>query len=372
MVATEAAITNQVRTRSAVGYAHLHDDRSAWFDSPLAPAPWFVNATGDGCISSTATDMTTYLRMLMNRARHSRGRLLSDETFALLTQPAAERDGRRYGYGVATWEVDGRRHLGHSGGMVGYTCDMQADVDSGVGAIVLMNSPDFDVTETICRDALDALRASVEGRPLPEVPAAIDRLAVNDSNDYAGRYAGPEDEDLLVRPDGTHLLARMNGIEVALGPIERDQFVPRGDGLDRHRLRFRREKERVVAATHGPRVWIRVPDASGGGVGEAIRTERSEGIGTRRTPPAGQAVQYTGRYRSFNPWAPAIEVFEREGGLFVVVYPFDAEEPLLPTGPKAFSVGSEPGAHRIVFDAEVDGKALRATVAGAAYYRSDR
>src|SRR5919198_1410510 len=73
MEATESAITNDLRPRTAAGYTHLHDHRVHRRDSPPAPAPWFVNATGDGCISSTPADLAVYLRMLMNRGRGPNG-----------------------------------------------------------------------------------------------------------------------------------------------------------------------------------------------------------------------------------------------------------------------------------------------------------
>src|SRR5919201_1298246 len=235
MHATAPAITNEIRARTARGYTQLGDDRVHRRDSPLAPARWLVNATGDGCISSTPEDMTAYLRMLMNGGRGRHGPILSEESFALLTQQAAERDDRWYGYGVQTWESDGRRHVGHGGGMVGFFSDMRADLDTGVGAIVLVNAPDFEVTEEIAGDALASLRAAVQGDALPDVRPSGDRLRVPHADQLTGTYRGAERE-LVVQTEGDHVWIQDGEDRAELEPLERDQFVPRHDRLDRFRV----------------------------------------------------------------------------------------------------------------------------------------
>ena len=100
-------------------------------------------------------------------------------------------------------------------------------------------------------------------------------------------------------------------------------------------------------------------------------TERSEGIGVRRSASAGrEGHQYCGHYRSFNPWAPDIRVFERNGDLFLVSYPAGTEDRLVETRSDRFLVGEEPAPHRVHFDAPIDGRTLRATISGAPYYRT--
>jgi D-alanyl-D-alanine carboxypeptidase len=357
MTATEPAITNEIRRRTAVGYTQMFDDRVHRRNSPLVPATWFVNATADGCISSTPDDMTRYLRMLMNRGRYSGGRLLSEEAFRLLTQPGAEREGRRYGYGVGTWEAHGHRHLGHGGGMIGHFCDMQADLDAGVGAIVLTNAPDFDVTEAIARDGLGVLRASVVRDLLPEVPGPVDRLSVDDPHQYEGSYGGLAGE-LSVRAEDRHLWIADGNQQALLEPLEPDQFVPRHSGLDRYRLRFHRDAGRIVEVTHGPREW------------RVAGVETDTHVAGRGQEPDSSWAAHPGHYRSFNPWAPDIRVFQREGELFLVLYPGGTEHRLIPAGPGRFAVGDDPAPHRVLFDASVDGRTLRATMSGAPYYRT--
>jgi hypothetical protein len=101
-------------------------------------------------------------------------------------------------------------------------------------------------------------------------------------------------------------------------------------------------------------------------------TERSEGIGVPRSASAADRGwnAYCGRYRSFNPWARDIRVFERDGELFLVTYPAGKEDRLEETRSGGFLVGEEPAPHRVRFDAEVNGVTLRATISGAPYYRT--
>ena len=75
-------------------------------------------------------------------------RFLLREGEGLLSRAAWERmstvHGRAgpteaYGYGLLIRELDGRRYIGHGGGMVGYSASLQVDADAGMGVVVLQN-----------------------------------------------------------------------------------------------------------------------------------------------------------------------------------------------------------------------------------------
>lgn len=66
MTTSEPIVTNETRKRLAVGYEAYYDDRPLTPNRQLAPATWLEHAEGAGSIASTAAEMTTYLRMLMN------------------------------------------------------------------------------------------------------------------------------------------------------------------------------------------------------------------------------------------------------------------------------------------------------------------
>ncbi|HUP32615.1 MAG TPA: serine hydrolase domain-containing protein [Gaiellaceae bacterium] len=186
MSATEPEITHDLRARLAVGYEYLHDDRDGHPGAPLAPATWLETATADGSIASTAADMCAFARLLMRRGEGPAGRLLSEEAFAeMATRRGGIDETAGYGYGLILRELDGRRFVGHGGGMVGYLAGLQVDVEAALGAVVLQNGVSANPMAlarrviAIVRDGPAAAGASNagdraeagEGAPVPPPPA---------------------------------------------------------------------------------------------------------------------------------------------------------------------------------------------------------
>lgn len=130
MADSAAAITESLRTRMAIGYVPAYSERRWERDGPLAPATWLSTGTADGSVAATAGDMGGFLRHLMaDPSGH----------VALMAQPVEAIGAWGYGYGLFGRDVDGRRYLGHGGGMVGYQSGMQWDPEQGIGAVVLQS-----------------------------------------------------------------------------------------------------------------------------------------------------------------------------------------------------------------------------------------
>ncbi len=124
MEATAPVITFDIRPRIATGYERLYDDRPSHSSHPIVEAPWFEYGAGDGSIAATPPELAAYLRMLLNRGVGPHGRVLSEESFALLVQRAVKPDDEKdeyYGCGMGTRLEDGHTLFAHGGGMVGYT-----------------------------------------------------------------------------------------------------------------------------------------------------------------------------------------------------------------------------------------------------------
>ena len=116
-------IGHETRRRAAVGYRPFYDDRPEHIDHGLAPALWTEYGVGDGCQAATAGDMASYLQMLMNRGVGPAGRVISEESFALMSQRAIatpQWGGAHYGYGLIQAEIDGHAYLGHGGSSTGF------------------------------------------------------------------------------------------------------------------------------------------------------------------------------------------------------------------------------------------------------------
>lgn len=274
MRSSEGRITTDVRTRLAVGYERLHDDGPPDPADPLVPAPWVETATADGCIAATARDLAAFARLILNEGAGPDARLLSRDSFQLMTRAIAESGGGwSYGYGLEIRDEGERRCFRHGGSMPGFAATMLGDLDSGLAAVALLNGTDeYDVTEDVAGYALDLQRAASGEGTSPAVPA-----------------------------------------------------------------------DPVVTATS--------PDEPLAGLREDL-------------------APFPGRYRSYNPWLAGFRVVRR-GKSLAIVYPRGQEEPLtrLPGG--AFRVGAEWSPERLRFDAVVEGRALRANLSGADYYRVD-
>lgn len=167
MTSSVAAITDEMRSRLAVGYEPRSGGSAPVPAEGLIPATWLETATADGSIAATALDMTAWLRLLLGTGT---GRLLSDRGRDEMFLPAIAVDddlGCSYGLGIRTGEIDGRHHVWHSGGMIGYYSAVACDLDSGIGAVVLANGP--GPWQEAALHALAAARAEAAGAPVPEL-----------------------------------------------------------------------------------------------------------------------------------------------------------------------------------------------------------
>lgn len=352
MNSTESEITQELRSRTAVGYGPCFDDRPAPTRGRVVPATWSDSDTADGSISSTAGDMAAYVRMLLNRGKGPDDRLISEKSFEQLTQkairPLDSMHGEYYGYGLNVMDQDGHKCIGHSGGMVGFVSGLLADLDQEVGVITLMNG----ITDTgdICRSVLKVMGAALDGKPLPEIKAT-NRTKVENAAEYQGTYRRGKDA-LRVKANGSRLVLEGKR-PVFLEKRGIDEFLANSPGLDLFPIRFTRDKDRVVGAEHGADVY------SKSGHAEPTATEY---------PRAWDA--YPGHYRTHNPWLSNFRVVLRLGEL-IMIEPAGKEHPLIPLGDGRFRVDRDERApERISFDLIHDGKALRATISGCGCYRS--
>ena len=371
MTATEPIITNETRKRLAVGYEAFYDDRPLPRGRSLAPATWLEHAEGAGSIASTPADMATYLRMLMNRGQGPRGRILSEGSFDLMTQRVIEAkeegEGSFYGYGLGIRESDGHTTIGHGGGMVGYYSYMLADMDDGLGVVVLMNGPGGQSDEEIANLALKLLRAALHDQELPPVPPT-DPTKIENGADYAGTYracpACPERsrgkhgrkagaQPFTLVAEGERLILRYEDERIVLERRGPDRFYVDHSDFALFLLRFGREKGEVVEAFHGP---------------DWYTNERYTGPTTFDHPQEWDA--YPGHYCSHNPWLSNFRVVLRKGAL-ALIHPSGDEEPLVPLGDGIFRVGEEERSpERIRFDPILNGRALRANLSCGDCYRT--
>ncbi len=351
MTSSAAVINPGMRRRLATGYAPFFDDRPAPPQNPLAESAWFDYAAGDGSIIANATDMAAYVRMLLNHGAGPQARIISEQSFALLTQRAiAVKEGEWYGYGIASKEDGGHHILTHSGGMVGFSSVIAADLDGGYGVVVLINDPDGP--EAIGKYAMQLMRAAHDGKPLP-APEDDNPLTVKKAADYAGTYTNQDGNKLQLVAEGDKLfLVRDDG----RFPLERrgeDAFYVRNKDFWRFLLRFGREKGKVVEAFSG-QDWY----------------PNGRYTGPRNFEFPMDWLAYPGHYRSQQMWFNNFRIVLRKGKLLLIT-PTGEEEAVVPVEGDLFRAGDEEWSpERVKFDDPINGQTPRVNLSGQDYYRS--
>jgi D-alanyl-D-alanine carboxypeptidase len=349
MGATLPVICSADRPKLATGYSPFFDDRPFPDCGLLAPATWLESDTADGSICSTAGDMCKYLRALLQGGLG----LLTSKSFEQLIEPViSTSDGLHaeyYGLGLSSQQFNGHRVIGHSGGMVGYTADMLADLDSGLGVIVLTNGP--AEPEKISRYVLQLVQAALDGHELPKLPREFPG-EVEQAGDYAGRYCS-NGKFFTLTSQTRRLFMDFEAATVPLEPHGPDRFLVPYPAFKLFPLQMRRENERVAEAVYGGERYVR----------DGYQGEESF------THPA-EWETYPGHYRSHNPWLSNFRVVLRKGSL-VLIYPFGEDQSLHQLEPGLFCVGDDPRSPEFIqFDAVIEGKAMQAVLSGGVYSRT--
>jgi D-alanyl-D-alanine carboxypeptidase len=362
MTSSTAAITDDVQTDLATGYAPMFSDRPPQLTHALVPATWTVSNTADGSIVSNVLDMAAYARFLLNRGAGPEGRVLSDRAFEELTawrivDPDDEHD---YAYGLDVEKPGAsERFIGHGGGMVGYTAQLSVLPDAGIGCVMLQNGSGDK--QKVVSYALEAVRRCLGGEPAPEPMTPRDPEVVPGAQGFAGSYIGDRRSLEVEALDGDRLRLTAGSVEAVL---VRDALSTPGDvftvpdpSLEHFVLRFGRDAEgRVVEAFHG---------------NEWFRGERYAGPEPDADPDEWQA--FTGLYRSNDPWGPVLRIVLRKGRL-AAQWPWESEEgpdeELTPLDDGWFAVGETWKPQRVRFLDLLDGKAAIAEYDGGRWYRS--
>ena len=353
MTQTDPAITLATRRQTAIGYCGFYDDRPEHPRHGLVPAIWAEYGTGDGCQVSTAADMARYLRMLLNRGQGPQGRLISQESFDLMTQHGVWTGEDYYGYGLAWGQVDGRTYLYHGGGSTRQVSAIALDMEAGLGVVIFVNRVGrTGWAQAAAQQALTVVRAGQRHEALPPLPPATDPSITPHASDYAGTYrAGHRALQLIA--EGGKLLLTYAGHVVALERRAQDSFYVEHPEFDFFLLEFRRHGGQVVEALHGPHWYI---------------NERYSGPQRFDYPAAWEA--YVGHYRAHHPEPSNFRVVIRKGGL-ALIFPGWVSESLEPLGDGAFRVGEEQRSPETLrFDTVLEGRALRAHYSGCPYYRT--
>ena len=362
---TSPAVDSPLRENTATGYASIYDDRPERRNHPLAAVPWAPYATGDGAQVSNIADMSAYLRLLLNRGQGPRGRLLSEESLDLMIYNGVWTGGDYYGYGLATYPVEGRVYIGHGGGNAGFRSAMVIDMEHGLGVVLLTNRMgETDPLVEVAQQALTAACADAAGHPLPSLSQLPDPRRIEDAADLAGEYQSASRKFTLTAV-GDGLMLQYGGGQAAV-EVERrtgDTFyVPHPD-FDLALLEFSRTDGQVTELFHGPDWYVRQ-----GVGGRSRRSPAFAGMMVPAHPAEWEA--FTGHFRARNPELSNFRVVIRKGTL-TLLNPWGDTVPLTPLGDAHFRIGLDPrGPETLTFSAITDNRALRVDYTGCPYFRT--
>lgn len=349
-------ITMESRTTQAVGYIPPYDDRPHHLSRGFIEAPHFPYGIGDGSIQSTAADMASYVRMLLNRGRGPHGRIVSESAFERFSTPHIGAGGRHYGYGISVSEREDHSTLAHGGGMVGFGASIVADLTDGLGVASLANGPALH--GLIGNYALEVARAVLQDKPIPAPPGRERRRSDRPLTDYAGDYRTVSGKVVHFSIEDSVLILIDGGARVVLERFRDDRFYTPVSGFDRYPFRFERYDDGVVVEViYGP-TWY--------------TNDRYTGPETFDAPEAWQS--FVGCYRSYSPWFPYFEVIERKGKLIAITgeggETSSREIELTEKSEGLFQVGRSPTPEVLRFEDIVAGRALRAFWSGHPFFRT--
>lgn len=354
MSASVPTITNGTRSRMAIGYGPLHDDRPFPLKGTLAEAPWLEVSEAAGSVAATAKDMGAYLQLLLNKGAGPRGRVISEKSFELFTHPVIKAPFRgeeaSYGYGLWTSDINGHTVLRHTGGMVAFSSSMYADVTSGFAVFASVNARMSGYRPVaVTKYALELLNAASRNQELPALPPPPQAPnQIRNAADYVGTFTSPEGKKLVLTSKGDQLLLEHNKRQIVLELIGRDRFIVKDPDFALYTLAFVREKDKVVEAFHGGDWWT---------------NEHYSGPKTFEYPKEWDA--FTGNYRSDSPWYGSTRVVIRKGRLLI-----GGEQALVPLEAGVFRPDGDVSADRVVFDTTVNGKAMHLNLSGIDFYRT--
>jgi hypothetical protein len=313
--------------------------------------------------------MAIYLRALLNGGRVPARRIVTEESFKLMTTPYIKAPEfsptASYGYGIAVDTLDGHKILRHTGGMNCFASSIHVDLDGGVAAFASINAMQGYRPTLITQYAVQLLRAEKETKSLPAAGALSDATEVNNASEYSGTFRSSDGRELLFKADGTKLLLLHAGKEILLQRGQGDSFLSTVQGLfSDYSLVFGRDQTSSKMAKPGDSDTLPPPPPTlvvEVGYGPDWYTNTAyKGEHEWVAPPQYNAL--VGRYRS--PGGDDIRVFVRKDRLWL------GDSPLNEIGSSLFRVGEDAWSPDTAeFLTIVDGKARLLRVIGEDCWR---
>jgi CubicO group peptidase (beta-lactamase class C family) len=353
MTASAPIITSDLRKLMAIGYEPLAEGTPFPLHGPLAEAQWLEVDIAAGSVASTPADMAKYMRMLLNRGALPKGRLVSEESFALFTKSAIDSPYRgepaSYGYGLWVSDIEGHTRLRHTGGMVAFSSSIDVDMTGNIAAFASVNANLRGYRPVaVTKYAVELFNATAAAKPLPEAPGPPPPPdEVKNAADYVGTYTSLDGKKLEFAADGSKLILVNGNRRVVLERAGGDRFIVKHPDFATFLLGFVRENQQVTQAFYGANWYL---------------GEKYAGPKTFETKKEWEG--FAGHYHNDSPWYGDTRVVLRKGQLFM-----DGVQPLVPRGDGKFGLGDTEGPDWVSFESIVEGRAMRLNFSGTIFRR---
>ena len=328
---TSPTITSAVRPRIAQSYMPLHDDRPYPRHGALVPAGNLAVEFAAGSIASTPKDMSLYMQMLLNHGEIRGGRVISEESFKLMSTPhiAAPPFGPTagYGYGIAVDKLDGHVRLRHTGGMVSFMSAIHLDLDAKLGAFASINAQLGYRPNPVAQLALQLLRSEKEHSKAPALPEFDAAAKVESSESYSAVYTSGAVRRIEIKNASDRLELLAAGRTIRLQQSEDGTFIADQPGFDLFPIVFERAETPAGASADSQASIIALAYGSDWYARAGVQ-------GQKLLEPSPELDKYVGEYYSENPWFGTVRVVQRQRQLWM-----GGTDPLIPTGNHLFRIG---------------------------------
>lgn len=327
----------------------------------------FVNGWGAGSVTSSAADMSRYLRMLVAGGAAPGGQVLRGSTLRQMWTPQThtviDKQANYVDTGLGWFPRDPGldwmgRNVSHNGATVYVQSALRVLPRSDIGVFVSINTASTGgLNTTIADEAISLAYSAKSGiaqpppAQLPDPPASS--LSQAALARHAGSYAGNRTLGTLTVADGKLVLDDGTGAPIAFSPTSAGWFKP--DQADQPQISFR-----TVAGRH--LMLVRLP------TGPAIK----QGVVSERVSPSPQAARWQPRFGSYratdaNPLAtpglvPAQLTLGSQAGIMTLRTDLGVVQALRPaSGKLAFTAGLGIELARAEGDCVVAGKTRSGT-----------
>lgn len=342
------------RDRYARGYQPAMLDRPAMRPSPRSAAPWVNYDGASGCVGATASDMTLFLKFLIELSNGKGGAVFTDDTAKRFLGDPADApgwsEGTKYGNGIAHISQDERAYLHHTGGMVSFSSSLHVDRSAGVAAFAsgnvhyATNYRPRDITLFACQLLQSAQDDTTSPEPKPTRPI------VKEPELLAGVFTAENGDAFEIIAQDKQVKMIRDGQSSKMQLIGNNHFACENEGFATTGLQFDLEDKKVIRAWAGNVEYL-----------------ADSAIGYMPTPSAAlRALE--GRYENDDRWSLPIRVFARGDKLVMKNANYVSTLTQLDNG------DWRPGDKEwwpdwVRFDGVLDGKAHRLLASGVPFQR---